>query len=104
MIEAIALIENIVDGEVREAFLGDKAKPHALAMFFVMMGEAANKVGTGVRMAHPEVPWQRIAKLRHIIAHEYRRIDHGELWEIAVNDIPRLAIDLPDPPPPEDFD
>jgi uncharacterized protein with HEPN domain len=55
-------------------------------------------------MAHPDVPWQRIAKLRHIIAHEYRRIDHGELWEIAINDIPRLAIDLPAPPPPEDFD
>ncbi|QLQ13672.1 MAG: DUF86 domain-containing protein [Brevundimonas sp.] len=51
----------------------------------------------------PEIAWQKIANLRHLIAHEYRRVDHLELWNIAIRDAPDLARQLPTPPPPAEI-
>ena len=102
MLEALRLIRDLIDGEDEHAFLADKSKPHALAMFFVVLGEAANKVSRSMQTARPDIPWRTVANLRHIIAHEYRRIDHSELWRIATTDAPALSASLPPPPsPPE---
>ncbi len=103
MHSALAQIEALIDREARDDFLADKAKPHALAMFFVMLGEAASKVSPSCRARHPNIDWQRIANLRHLIAHEYRRVDHALLWGVATTDAPRLKLELPSPPPPETF-
>ncbi len=95
---ALASIVDLIEGEDRAAFLADKAKPHALAMFFVILGEAANKVDPAVKPAHPELAWAYAAKLRHLIAHEYQRIDHDQLWEFATLDAPEMQARLPQPP------
>ncbi|WP_162175592.1 HepT-like ribonuclease domain-containing protein [Brevundimonas bacteroides] len=101
---ALASIADLIEGEEREAFLADKAKPHALAMFFVVLGEAANKVSPAVKSAYPELAWSYAAKLRHLIAHEYQRVDHQQLWEFATLDAPEMLAYLPQPPEPEAFD
>jgi uncharacterized protein with HEPN domain len=95
---ALASIADLIDGEDRDAFLADKAKPHALAMFFVVLGEAANKVSPKVKAAHPNLAWGYAAKLRHLIAHEYQKIDHEQLWEFATLDAPEMRSLLPEPP------
>ena len=84
----------------REDFLADRHKPHSLAISFLMLGEAANRISRGTWALYPGIAWQKLANLRHLIAHEYRKIDHGELWRIAVEDAPILAKHLPEPPPP----
>ena len=104
MLNTLAQIQTLVDGEARDQFLVDKAKPHALAMFFVILGEAASKVSKSLQAEHPDVPWQRVANLRHLIAHEYRRIDHDQLWAMAAKDAPQLRSGLPVPPPSDQFD
>ncbi len=96
---ALASIAELIEGEDRSSFLRDKAKPHALAMFFVILGEAANKVSLTVKTAHPDLAWDYAAKLRHLIAHEYQRIDHEQLWEFATLDVPEMRRRLPQPPP-----
>lgn len=96
-------IEALIAGEEQATFLADKAKPHALAMFFVVLGEAANKVSPELKSAYPDVAWDYAAKLRHLIAHEYRRIDHNQLWEFATLDVPVLRTNLPKPPSPPGF-
>ncbi len=90
-------IADLIEGEERTVFLADKAKPHALAMFFVVLGEAANKISPGLKSAHPDLAWGYATKLRNLIAHEYRRIDHEQLWEFATLDVPRLRAQLPKP-------
>ncbi len=95
---ALASIADLIDGEDREEFLADKAKPHALAMFFVVLGEAANKVGPAIKAAYPDLAWTYAAKLRHLIAHEYQRVDHQQLWEFATLDAPEMLARLPQPP------
>ncbi len=97
-------IAGLVADQDRDTFLGDPAKPHALAMFFVVLGEAAGKVSPELKAAYPELAWDFAKRLRNLIAHEYRRIDWYLLWTIATEDAPRLRADLPEPPPPEAFD
>lgn len=93
----------LVEDEVRDAFLSHRSKPHALAMHFLTLGEAANRISRETWALHPQAEWQKIANLRHLIAHEYRRIDHTELWKIATTDAPALTQALPKPPPPADI-
>ena len=97
-------IATLVAGQDRDVFLADPAKPHAVAMFFVIVGEAAGKVSPAMRSAHPGIAWGFAKRLRNLIAHEYRRIDWHLLWTIATEDAPRLRAALPEPPPPETFD
>ena len=104
MIDTLDRIARLVDGQEKRTFLDDQAKPHALAMFFVVLGEAANKVSDELKAAHPTVAWHRSAGLRNMIAHEYRRIDHDQLWTIAVEDLPIIRARLPEPPSPDAFD
>lgn len=103
MHQLLAEIARLVDGEDRDVFMDDIARPHALAMYFLRLGEAANRVSEAIRAEHPEIAWQQMANLRHLIAHEYRRIDHLELWNLARVDALRLARVLPKPPPPADI-
>ena len=103
MHQIVLEIAELVDGEVREAFLADPFKPDALAVRFLMLGEAANRISRGTWALHPGIEWQKISNLRHLIAHEYRKIDHGELWKIATIDAPALARTLPTPRPPAEI-
>ena len=95
-------IAELVGGEVREDFLADRFKPDALAVRFLLLGEATNRISRDTWALHPRIEWQKIAKLRHLIAHEYRKIDHGELWKIATTEAPLLSRSLPVPPSPKD--
>jgi uncharacterized protein with HEPN domain len=103
MHRSVAEIANLIDGEVRENFLADQSKPHALAMSFLLLGEAANRISRATWAMYPKIEWQKMANLRHLIAHEYRKIDHAELWKIATTDAPELAQTLPKPPPPSEI-
>jgi uncharacterized protein with HEPN domain len=43
------------------------------------------------RVAHPEVPWDDMARVRDRLSHHYHRIDPEQLWNIATHDIPTVA-------------
>lgn len=103
MQERIALIERLVEGRAKEEFLSDPALPHALALHFLVLGEISNQLTKSFKAAVPEIEWDKIVKLRHLIAHEYRRIDHAELWNLCFVDIPQLKAMLPVPPAPSDI-
>ena len=103
MLESIALIERLVVGREKQAFLADQSLPHALALHFLVLGETASKLSKGFKAAVPSIEWQRIINLRHLIAHEYRRIDHAELWRITFVELPKLKSALPELPAPGDI-
>lgn len=102
MHQSLGELAERIAGESRAEFLADLHKPHSLALAFLTLGEAANRISRGTWAQYPEIEWQKIANLRHLIAHEYRRVDHAELWRIATEDAPVLASRLPKLPPPSD--
>ncbi|MBM4030274.1 MAG: TIM barrel protein [Planctomycetes bacterium] len=77
-------------GVTREEFLADRKLQCAIFFETEIIGEAARAMSRQLRKAHPEVPWDRLIKLRHSIAHEYFRLDPKALWEVAQREIPAV--------------
>ncbi len=57
------------------------------------IGEASKKLSKDFKQQHPEIPWDELTTHRNQLAHEYFRIDYGQVWRVAHDVIPKL-IDL----------
>jgi uncharacterized protein with HEPN domain len=85
------------------AYLADKNLRLATERRLEIIGEAARGVSKEFRAAHPEIPWDKIIGLRHVLAHEYGEIKQEVLFRIATTHVPELISQLRPliPPPPE---
>ena len=55
-----------------------------------IIGEAASRMSEQFLDAHPEVPWNKIIGMRHVLVHGYFEIDQDIVWKAVVNDLPKL--------------
>jgi uncharacterized protein with HEPN domain len=62
---------------------GDRLLALGLVKLIEIVGEAASKVTLQFREAHPEVPWRRIIDMRHVLVHDYDRINLEIVWDVA---------------------
>jgi uncharacterized protein with HEPN domain len=58
--------------------------------YIQVIGEAANRVSQATRQDNPEVPWQRIAAMRHVLVHDYFRVDLDQVWNVVSAHLPPL--------------
>lgn len=94
--EATATIKAHVERAQREPSLTSDPLLHdALLYEFVVVGEAVKHLSEETRAQAPQVPWQDVAGLRDLIAHEYFHIEMQRVLEIVERDLPALeqAID-----------
>jgi len=59
-----------------------------------LIGEAATHIPSGVREAHPEIPWRAIVGTRNRLAHSYLTISDDVIWTIIQDAIPKLLPSL----------
>ena len=110
MIEAARAIMEFTENLTLEEFLaaGRDREITRLAVEreLEILGEAARRVSSSFRNAHPEIPWKGIVGLRNVISHEYDRINYTEIHRIVRKQIPELVMFLkplvPPPPKPDD--
>jgi uncharacterized protein with HEPN domain len=89
--EAVAAINSHVARARAEPRLQDDPLFHdALLYEFVVLGEAAKHLSAETRASASEVPWQSVAGLRDLIAHEYFRIEIARILDIVERDLPPL--------------
>ncbi|MBQ9556559.1 MAG: DUF86 domain-containing protein [Muribaculaceae bacterium] len=55
-----------------------------------IIGEASHKLTAAFRRQHPETPWEVIAKMRHVLVHDYYQIDPLSVWKVITEDLPPL--------------
>ena len=84
--------ELVVTG--RDAFDADWTRQRAAERLLEIIGEASNTLSEGFKKEHSDVSWRHIVSLRHLIAHNYHRVDMDQLWTIATDDIPKLLAEL----------
>ena len=69
----------------------DRLVLDSCALYVGQIGECANKLTAEFKTKHSGIPWRQIIDLRNRIVHDYISVDTEILWEIVLNDVPRLG-------------
>ncbi len=104
MQKAPRLVKEFVLGKSFEDYIKSELIISAVERQVQIIGEAAGKVSKEFRDKHPEIPWHPIMAQRHILTHEYGRIDPAKIWRAATIHVLALLTLLESliPPIPED--
>ncbi len=89
ILDAIDRIRRYAPGE-RADLNDDERTQDAIVHRFMVIGEAASALSKELREAHPEVPWKSITGTRHIIVHDYDRVNIDIIWDAIDNHLPLL--------------
>ena len=65
----------------REALLTDSFLQWAMTTPLYNIGEQVYRISGELKKAHPDIPWSKIAGLRHRLVHDYEGIN----WTIIVD-------------------
>lgn len=83
MLDAARGAQAAIEGVSRETFDADENLRLAQAHRIQIIGEAARRISSAGRQAHPEIPRHQITGMRHRIVHDYRNIRYSIVWEVA---------------------
>ncbi|MCJ7752453.1 MAG: DUF86 domain-containing protein [Armatimonadetes bacterium] len=106
MLEHARGVTSAVAGKTLEDYLLDETLRLVVERRREIIGEAARRVSSAFRKAHPEVPWSGIVAQRNLLIHEYGEIQDDIVWNVATVSVPELVALLeplaPPPPAPEE--
>ena len=83
MLTAARNVQAFVRSRTQAEYESDLLLRSAVERQVEIIGEAARRVSKSFQDARPEIPWRKITATRHILAHEYGRIDNKIMWLIA---------------------
>jgi len=90
IVESIINILDFTDGKTKEDMEANKLIYFGIVKNIEIIGEAAYKLTAAFRRQHPETPWDVIAKMRHVLVHDYYQIDPLSVWKVITEDLPSL--------------
>ena len=90
----IERISIYVAGLDRKNFFNDQKTMDAVMRNLEVIGEAAKKLPENIKEKYPNVEWRKLAGLRDILIHHYFGIDEDIIWDVLVNKIPEVKIEL----------
>ena len=88
--EAITRILDYSDSKTVEELTADTLKYYGIVKNIEIIGEAAYKLTRAYCREHPETPWEFIAKMRHVLVHDYYQIDPETVLKVIQEDLPIL--------------
>ena len=68
----------------------------AMMRNFEIIGEASNHISEETKEKFPEVEWSLMRGMRNFISHVYFGVDLDNIWDTAINDIPKLKSQIED--------
>ncbi|KAF5042097.1 hypothetical protein DSECCO2_516160 [anaerobic digester metagenome] len=89
ILEAIEEIQERFPGTI-EDLMASKLLQVWVVYHLQVIGEAANNLSPGLVAAHPDVPWQDVIALRHVLVHRYFGVDLAIVWRLVTDDLPPL--------------
>lgn len=75
-------------------FNSNNEKVDAVLFNLEQIGETTRKLSLEFKKIHHEIAWYKITGLRNIISHDYEGVNIEIVYDIAINNIPKLVIDL----------
>lgn len=88
MKQAIDAIDNYCATLDYQAFVSDRKTVDAVLRNLTILGEVASRIPQDFKTANPEIEWDKIAKSRHVIVHDYFSVDTEIIWKIVTVYLP----------------
>ena len=89
ILDAIEVVREYLPDD-RHAFDIDPPLQSHIHRHVMIVGEAAYRLSKELKNRYPTVPWRQIEGMRHILVHDYFKIDWEEVYDTAARDIPAL--------------
>lgn len=90
IVEAIDRILDNIDFKSRDKLESDNLRYYGIVKSIEIIGEAAYKLSHAFCRKYAETPWEFIAKMRHVLVHDYYQIDPDAVWKVIKEDLPPL--------------
>lgn len=90
MQQALTRIIRYVGTQDYATFAANEQAVDAVVRNLEILGEAVKHLPDSIRQRHPSVPWNQIAGLRDIVAHQYFSVSLPIIWDVVQNEAPAL--------------
>jgi len=90
ILEAINILESGAARYTVEQVEKDSIIFYGFVKQVEIIGEAVYKLTKEFRVNHPEVEWDPIEGMRHVLVHGYYEITPHKVWRVITNDLPIL--------------
>lgn len=90
ILSSIERVREFTEGMSKEELVNDILHLHATVYNVQIVGEAVYKLTKEFKEFHTETPWRMIEKMRHILVHDYYKINFDILWIVINEDLPIL--------------
>ena len=87
IIESIDYIFEFTQGYSYEDFVSNKMLKFAVIKNLEIIGEASNLITNDLKDKNPEIEWDLIIGLRHILVHDYYQISDSIIWNTITEDL-----------------
>jgi uncharacterized protein with HEPN domain len=92
--DEIKFLENETDKLTESKFLKDEKSQRAFARSIEIIGEAVKNISEETIANHPSIEWRKISGMRDKLIHGYFSVNYRLVWDVAMNLIPKLKIQL----------
>lgn len=96
IIEAVNRILNFTEGKTIEELESDTLQFYGIVKNIEIIGEASYKLTSAFRSSHPLTPWDAISRMRHVLVHDYYRIDYEQVLNVIQSDLRMLREQVSD--------
>lgn len=96
IVEACDLIAAFTAGRSEAEFVGSELHKAAVLQKLAVIGEAAARLPSSFRAAHPTVEWRAMAGFRNIAVHAYFSVQWPIVWATATHDVPVVRLQVLD--------
>ncbi|HOZ89672.1 MAG TPA: DUF86 domain-containing protein [Bacteroidia bacterium] len=82
------------NGKSQNTVFNDAVLSRAIIRSLEVIGEASKKIEPDFKTIHPHISWKEIAGTRDKLIHDYFGVDYDIVWDIIVNNLPDLKIQI----------
>lgn len=90
ILQAIDRIEQVTRGKSLEDFKANWQIQWLVQRAIEIISEASRAIPESLKATSPEIPWEKVRGIGNVLRHEYRGISDPLIWNVVVDELPRL--------------
>lgn len=83
-----------MQGLEKETFLHDETLQRAFVRSLEIIGEAVKQLPNDLKQRYSHLEWRAMAGMRDRLIHGYFGVDYDIVWDVVINKIPVLQLEV----------